>query len=344
VLEFRAAFLIGFLSALFAPLVSSVAVAQPNGAAAEALFRAGRVAALNDDPQTACSKFRESYRLDAALGTLLNIAFCEESLGELSNAWQHLQDVVHGLPAGDERVALAQQHLRELDVRLPRLVVSRAATAPTDTRVLLEEVELGAASFDVELPLDPGEHTVRARANGRLERKYVLTIKLGDRVKLEVEPGDAAPPTLAVTPVPATTNEAVTVAPAQTQSAHDEPPASRPAQPDHHVRRTLAYVLLGTGGASLIASGVFTFLVLDRKEVVDEHCESGSKACDPKGSAAVDSGKTYFAMTFVTLGIALASAGVGAGLLLTEPDDDERLSLTPMLTPTAAYAQLSGSF
>src|SRR5687768_2981870 len=55
--------------------------AEPrDAAAAEALFRQGRQAADAGDHAKACEKFKESNRLDPALGTVFNIADCEEKL------------------------------------------------------------------------------------------------------------------------------------------------------------------------------------------------------------------------------------------------------------------------
>src|SRR5262245_40491856 len=87
---------------MLATCAARPAAAQPGTAASETLFRAGRDAMQRGDATSACAKFRESYRLEQAPGTLLNIAVCEEALGELCNAWQHYQDLIHELPADDD--------------------------------------------------------------------------------------------------------------------------------------------------------------------------------------------------------------------------------------------------
>ena len=77
-------------------LASTPARAQDarDPAAAEALFREGRTAAQKKDFTTACAKFRESNRLDPAVGTVFNIADCEERLGRLATSWTLFQEVV----------------------------------------------------------------------------------------------------------------------------------------------------------------------------------------------------------------------------------------------------------
>ena len=59
--------------------------------AAEALFRAGRSAFDRGDYADALRRFSESYQLEPAVGTLLNVASTEERLGKLAQ---------HGLQPG----------------------------------------------------------------------------------------------------------------------------------------------------------------------------------------------------------------------------------------------------
>jgi hypothetical protein len=56
-----------------------------DSATAEALFAAGREAIRRGDYQAACPMFAESNRLDPAVGTVLNLAICEEHLGQLAS-------------------------------------------------------------------------------------------------------------------------------------------------------------------------------------------------------------------------------------------------------------------
>src|SRR5262245_57391445 len=146
-------------------------------AAAEALFRAGREAAERGDHRAACAKFGESNRLDPAVGTVLNIAICEEQLGRLAAAWQHYQEAIQGLPPSDDRLPLALERAKNLEQRVPRLTIRLASSAPSGTRVYRGEVELGPASFGVPLPLDPGSYVFAVEAPGREPKRF--SVKLG---------------------------------------------------------------------------------------------------------------------------------------------------------------------
>ena len=173
--------LILLVACLHFGLVAGAARAQTNATAAEALFRAGREALQHGDAAGACSRFRESYRLDPAPGTLINIAICETQLGELGNAWRHYQEVVHRLATDDPRVAIAQKNLQVLEPRLPRLTITRATDAPPDTLVTLNGIELEAGSFDVALPMDPGAYAIEASSTGHQPQRYAIELKEGDR-------------------------------------------------------------------------------------------------------------------------------------------------------------------
>jgi tetratricopeptide (TPR) repeat protein len=79
--------------------------------AAQALFKQGRDAAKRGDHATACEKFAESYRLDPAPGTLLNLGDCKERLGMLASAWQYYTAAAEQL--SDERTDIARQRSRD---------------------------------------------------------------------------------------------------------------------------------------------------------------------------------------------------------------------------------------
>jgi hypothetical protein len=63
-------------------------------AQAEALFRRGKESLAAGDHTRACSLLAESYRLDAATGTLLALALCHERQGKLVAAIDEYKDVV----------------------------------------------------------------------------------------------------------------------------------------------------------------------------------------------------------------------------------------------------------
>jgi hypothetical protein len=96
--------ILGIAVALCTMLCTADARAQRDPAAAEALFQQGKAALDRGDLDVACGKLRESHRLDPAVGTLFNVADCEERRGKTGTAWalfievrDKMQPVLHRL-------------------------------------------------------------------------------------------------------------------------------------------------------------------------------------------------------------------------------------------------------
>jgi len=85
-------------------------------AAAEALFQKGREAASHGDLATARDRFEESYRLDPATGTALNLADVEARLGDNASARRHFQEAYdHAMAAGQsDRASFARARMNAL--------------------------------------------------------------------------------------------------------------------------------------------------------------------------------------------------------------------------------------
>jgi tetratricopeptide (TPR) repeat protein len=93
--------------------------AESESTDAEILFREGREAFKKGDYAAACPKFEESQRLDPAIGTLLNLALCEERWGRLADARRHLGEVLASSDLDEQRRVIATEHAEALDRRAP---------------------------------------------------------------------------------------------------------------------------------------------------------------------------------------------------------------------------------
>src|SRR5439155_3292101 len=94
-------------------------------ALAEMLYREGRALVVEGKVREACPKFAESYRLDAATGTLLNLASCHEAEGKLASAWLEYSEALNlaRRDRRDDRIRFAQEHLSAIEPKLSRLTV-----------------------------------------------------------------------------------------------------------------------------------------------------------------------------------------------------------------------------
>jgi len=296
-------------------LTARGALAEPHdAAAAEALFRQGREAADAGDHAKACEKFKESNRLDPALGTVFNIADCEEKLGRLATAWQLFQEVAQRLPASDERQGIAKERARTLEPRLPKLAVRLAPTAPPKTQVQRDGVELGAASLDTPLPVDPGPHSVTATAPDHEPRVFDVVLREAESQSVEVEPG------------------AKRAKGVVTEVTSDQAPSSN--------QKTVGYVLGGVGLVGLAVGTVAGVMVLERKSTVDANCDS-AKRCNSEGFDAAESGRTLGVVT--TAGLVVGALGLASGaylILSSSKEQGPRTALLSRAAPSGASVTL----
>ncbi len=320
---------LALFSALVQLALGSTALAQgaADAAAAEALFNEARKLEKGGDAAGACAKFEESYRLDAAPGTLLNVAECSRRAGKTATAWgQFLEAERLFRRRNDERRAeFAKSKAAELEPRLARVRIA-APDAPASLVLRRDGVELGAASLGAELPVDPGEHVLSAEAPGfePLELRFEA---------VEAESREVLVPKLVPRP----------------EEQPSGPMASEPRLASADGRdtwRTVGWISAGVGAASLVAGGVFVGLTAERSSAADERCPG--KVCDAEGIAIVGEAETYANVANVTVigGAVLAAAGLG--LLLFVPSDGPSEQVTLRLAPIVAHDRagllVGGSF
>jgi len=261
---------------------------QRDPAAAEELFRQGRQASEKRDFLTACAKFRESNRLDPAVGTVFNIADCEEKLGRLATSWTLFQEVAQRLPSDDDRRAIAMRRARALEARVPMLTVHLLSAGRSDVLVRRDGVALGVASLDTSLPVDPGEHVVVVEAPGTEPKQFRASVGEGERAQLEVSLGAALP---------------------AGQPPHPLAAGGADGSAPNH---TAAYVLGGVGVAGLVTGVVAGLLVLDNKGKVNDNCQG--HLCNQAGLDAAQAGKTLGIVT--TAGFVVGALGLGTATYL----------------------------
>lgn len=136
-------------------------------AAAEALFRSGRQLLQESRLEEAYAKFEESYRLDPTAGALFNQGECRTRQGKAASAWALYQQAatladVQGKP---DLFDLANSRANQLQADLSYLTFHVRNPVP-GLEVLRDGALVGRAQFDVSLPIDPGRHSITARAPG----------------------------------------------------------------------------------------------------------------------------------------------------------------------------------
>ncbi len=274
--------------------------------AADALFREARTAARRGDHATACPKFRASYQLDPAVGTLLNVADCEEHDGHLVNARKRFEEALPRLGANDDRIPYVRSRLLALSERMPRIVGRIGARV----QVKIDGEVATSTSSGIAHAVDPGKHEVRVIGPGR-DETATFVVREGERREIDFAHALTPPPTA---PAPI---------------ARPAPPPPEPPEPPEPRARAAGFVVGGLGIGALAVSGVAIGLMFDAKSTADAHCR-GSE-CDPAGVDATETGKTWGTVGAVTFGVGALGLGLGTYFFFKRR---EATSVDPTTTKT----------
>jgi hypothetical protein len=168
----------------------AVAMAQGNAdteARARKLFDEG--AALREiDLNAACVKFSESLALTPhAVGTMLNVALCDEKLGHFATAVEKFtlaRDLAIELIANGEKDAEAHKkaataHIAELSPRVPHVTIELVPPVLPDAKIVIDDKAYPLDKL-TELPIDPGKHEVAVSAPGYLPYETTFAIAEGE--------------------------------------------------------------------------------------------------------------------------------------------------------------------
>lgn len=299
-------------------LLGARAFAETDIEQADKLFAEG-LALRDTNLQQSCDKFQQSLELNPqAIGTLLNVALCDEKFGRIASAVKRFSEARDRAKEGNlpEYLEEAQRHIDTLTPELPYVRIQFASLAP-GTRVLLGERVVRDAELGGEIAVDPGELVVVVSAPGRVA--YETKLMIGKREKKVIQV-----PALAA---------AVTVR--------------------RSSLRSIGLITAGTGAAA-VATGVVLGLVARnryRAQFESGACEEvdGQDVCSAEAQ-----GKTESAITLGTTGtvvgvLGVAAIGVGAYLWLSAPrEKSERngrgVSVVPTLSPDGAGLTAVGRF
>jgi hypothetical protein len=300
---------VGLLVVVVAPLAGAVrARAEPSAddkALATLLFQEGRalMSAGGRIPE-ACQKLEESQRLDPGGGTILNLALCHEQEGRLARSWSEFKEaaVVARRDGRRDRETEAANHVRALEPRLSRLtIVVPAATQVDGLRIERDGRELGRGAWSTAIPIDGGEHVVRATALGK--EPFSTTVAIGK----ELDARTIEIPVLA-TPVVVVTPPRVDVR---------APPAVEPMSPEAAAARAarLRWVGIGVAGAGVVLIGAAGYALASALSAKD----ASNSDCFSDGCQSVGLQRRHDAVARGNLATILGVGGVvllGAGATL----------------------------
>ncbi len=148
---------------------------------ADRLFTEGR-ALMESNLLQACDKFDESLRENpAAIGTLLNVALCDEKLGRFASAVAKFSEARDRAKEQQltEHQRAAEEHIAALEPSVPHLKLSLREVLP-DTKILIDDRIIPIASI-ADVAVDPGERVLVVSAPARLPYRTKLIVARAER-------------------------------------------------------------------------------------------------------------------------------------------------------------------
>ncbi len=331
-------------------LVAAAAGAQSStlGAGAEALYEEARGLTKQGHFEQACPKFKQSYELDPAGGTLLNLAECYEKQGEFASAWStYKQALVAAQRDGrSERVDRAKKRLLVLEGKLPKITIEVAKEADQPGLIVtFDGTPLGAAAWGVGMPVDPGTHRVTASAPNKIQFERRVEIESGWTTLEIPKLADAAG-----------TASGRAAAPRLLDTDTEKKPVSDAAPTGHRGdgRRTAGFVIGGVGVVALGVGGYFGLRAFSKWSDREDNCRSG---CNLSAKSAGDDAKSAAVASNLGIGLGLVALGVGSYLVLSAKTSSDpsasrahgvrrarAFQFLPTLAPTGGGLLLRGSY
>jgi hypothetical protein len=318
-----------FFAAAAGFLVSGRATAETSDpVAARAQLQQGFALKEKGKCSEAIAHFEESLKLDRQPKALLNLADCEEKLGRLAAAQTHFVEArdLARMQGVEPLSALADQHLRTVEKRMPKLVVRLGPDAPADTAVTRDGVPLGTVSLNSPLPIDVGKHTLLARGGG-FQRQYEVTLTEAQTMDLVVTPMGGE--RIAASPEAPATSRAVLVSPPPSPGSGTLVAEPEPVQSDSSIKnpqRIAGFGAIGVGVVGLAVGTVFGLKFSRKNDDLGGICPTGQK-CSPDGVAqynsTLDEVRTARTWSIIGLGGGAVLTGVGAILVLTAPKSQQ---------------------
>lgn len=340
-------------------LVAAAVVALlllPNGAiaggdadkvAAEAAFLKGKELMKDGKVEAACDQFARSQKLDPQQGTQYNLALCYEKAGRLASAWLIFRELAQR-DANAGRKKDSDKHATALGPELTKMLIN-VDFAAVPGLVVVRNGEDVTATVGIESPVDPGNYTIAATADGHKPftaevsatgKGMTVTVAIPQLEKLppeDVEGDDDDGETRPPPPV-------------------DDKPLAPPPPSRGGSKRKLIGLIVGGVGVAATAAGL-GFGAMARGKWNDAKAICGDDlACDnaadlEASNALADDARGLGNISTVLIGAGAAAIIGGVVLVLTAPSGSDggaeratstALRIVPTITPDGAFVSVGG--
>ncbi|MGZ3418384.1 MAG: hypothetical protein ACXWUG_09195 [Polyangiales bacterium] len=329
------------ISLAAAPFAAFAGPAEDKATARD-LAKEGIAAEQEGDCKTAIDRLERAESMYHAPPHLQHLARCYQKTGRLVDAtetWRKLTLEVlppNSPPAFKEAITEAQTELPKLEPRLARLTIKTDKAYP-EFAVEVDGKSWPSAAVGVARVIDPGKHTLSARATGFAKTEQEVQLEEGKSDEITVTLTPEAPK-----PIPSASTSA-SAKPSTSASASSSAPPST-AGP----WKTIGLVAGGTGVVMVIGGVVTGLLGKSKVDQLDKDCNGHRANCAvPDLEGRKSTIRTYQTTTNVLLigGGVLAAAGIGLFLLAPSPKSSgPSVSLQFAPGPQGGHVALTGSF
>ncbi len=281
---------------------------------AEALFAEGRRLMTTGDYPAACAKFAASQKLDAGVGTSLNLADCYEKSGRIASAWVEFRGAISAArsAASKEREQLARERAQALESRLSYLTITTSPEQRGSIQITRDGAPVEPAALGTPIPIDPGKHAIEATAPGK--KKWSEAIDVG------------APKSQIAVTIPLLASETgVTAAPSETVK-----PGVTDTSKHGGAQRAVGVGVGVVGVIGVTAGTIFGLKAKSSWSDAKSHCANYPYGCGSEGVSLGEDAKS--AGNISTVAFLIGGAGLVGGAVLyftasKEPGQEKSVSL-----------------
>ncbi len=296
--------------------VSALAAPSPKEKAdARTLAAEARKAVKDKRWKDALGAFKKADALDPSDVFDLEYAEAEVACGQLVEAARRLEAITAGTDPGAAAKKARETAKTELDAlrsRIPTVRVTVLGPAASKVGVIVDGVDVDASG---DVPVNPGDHTVGASADGWNPAEKDVKLAEGAREKVEL--------TL-------TSGTTTAAAPRETRGS-----------------RVPGIVVASAGGAVLALGGLFGGLAFSATSAAKAQC--AGNACPGSAAADISRSKTFGNVSTAMFIAGGAAAAAGVVLIIVAPGGattDTKAARVTRVTPWlgAGQAGIVGSF
>tara|TARA_R110002096_G_scaffold44526_13_gene120498 strand:- start:78574 stop:79590 length:1017 start_codon:yes stop_codon:yes gene_type:complete len=322
--------------------LDSEAVAQNSGdrAAAQALFDEGQRLMKAEKFAEACAKFEASVGLAPGLGSRGRLAQCYEKIGKTASAWAAFRQVADlaKMQKDDKRYAAANRLAKELEKRLSYVTFTRKEPTP-GMKIYRDGATLSLGVLGTPIAIDPGEHTLEARADGFETWTHSFSVGAKSNSSIEIP---------ALVKNPEVPKPALSMRPNATSVDNDATVSAQAVRPSKSSTKMVGMIVAGSGGA-LVGSAVVLAILGDQKwngAFDDGDCNVDTNGCNAAGQKATDSARTLSKVSLVvgTVGLVAAATGTYLWIRGRSQEDQRGVSIAPTASASGVGLAISGSY